>query len=274
MATHRIGRGRNSKSDSPIETATSKDAKLIVEISSIADLLSFIQGKFEPCKETVWYRGHCNASWTLTPSLYRKPYKLAHESSLITRFQQNALPLCGHRPISSWEWLFLMRHHGCPTRLLDWTESPLVALYFACELGGKADRSDGDLWCLRPTKFNETWGMMGSHAGQIPSFGVGTHLDEYSPEKVNSAPGLQRPPAAAIAPREAGRMTVQQSVFTIHHVKVKAIETYEGDHLTRLRIPLAKKDAIRRQLAALGVNRLSIYPELDSVARVANESVQ
>jgi len=168
-----------------------------------------------------------------------------------------------------------MRHHGCPTRLLDWTESPLIALYFACENSDDHDAHDGHLWCLMPTVLNEQWGMTGAHPGDIPAFGVGPYLEDFSPEKVASSPGLKRQPAAAIAPREAGRMMVQQSVFTIHHVKTEPLESYgDKSHLWRLILPAATKPTIRKQLATLGVSRLSIFPDLDSVAHLASEAIQ
>ncbi|MGH9822731.1 MAG: FRG domain-containing protein [Blastocatellia bacterium] len=245
-----------------------------INVDSVGRVLEVLQEQYDPPNDVVWFRGQAVSNWTLTPSLYRNPYGLEHEQTLMTRFSQNALPLLNYRPSSSWEWLFLMRHHGCPTRLLDWTESPLVALYFACENEGDQDQHDGYLWCLLPTVLNEQWGLTGTHPGDIPAFG-GTLLEDYAPEKVAATPGMRKQPAAAIAPREAGRMTAQQSVFTVHHQRTEALETYgDTQHVWRLVVPAASKVRIRRELATLGVSRLSIFPDLDSVAHIAREAIK
>ena len=245
-----------------------------IDVNSIEDVLTTLPNQYTANKDTVWFRGHAQDRWALTPTLYRGKYKLEHEPTLLTRFKQNALPLLQYRPNSSWEWLFLMRHHGCPTRLLDWTESPLVALYFACQDENDNDKFNGHLWCLLPTVLNEHWGLTGAHPGDIPAFGLGPYLEDYTPEKVATTPGLRKQPAAAIAPREAGRMSVQQSVFTIHHVKTEAIDTFgDKSHIWRLNIPSTSKQKIRKQLATLGVSRLSIFSDLDSVGYVSKEAI-
>lgn len=242
-------------------------------VDSVGTLLERLQAQFTSPQDIVWFRGHARSDWKLLPSLYRPPYKLEHEQTLLTRFKQNALPLLEYRAESSWEWLFLMQHHGCPTRLLDWTESPLVALYFACEPGSGHDDHDGHLWCLLPTLLNVQWGLTGAHPGDIPAFGS-LYLDDYSPERITTPAGLQKPPAAAIAPREAGRMTVQQSVFTVHHRRLDPVELIgDSQHVWRLIIPKAAKQTIRKQLSTLAVSRLSIFSDLDSVGHVAKEAV-
>ena len=56
------------------------------------------------------------------------------EKLLLARFQQRSIPFHSRSLADSWEWLFFMQHYGVPTRLLDWSESPLMALFFAVTL--------------------------------------------------------------------------------------------------------------------------------------------
>src|SRR5260370_289457 len=80
--------------------------------------------------EALWFRGHGNASYRLIPSLYRSPecVKENADDELRTEFERRALPMIADRPPrNEWEWYFVMQHYGAPTRLLDWTDSALVA---------------------------------------------------------------------------------------------------------------------------------------------------
>lgn len=100
-------------------------------IRSVSDLLRAVESHRKRAVRTpIWFRGSTNKDYDLVPSLGRLPYKLKNETALINAFKQNAVPFVDQRPQSHWEWLFLARHHGVPTRLLDWTESPLIGLYF------------------------------------------------------------------------------------------------------------------------------------------------
>ena len=91
------------------------------------------------------YRGQSNASWPISSSLERmnkvscnhlgdpERYLRAIERFSIEEFKHQAHSLVGNNSLSNLEWTMLMRHHGVPTRLVDFTEVPLLALFFALE---------------------------------------------------------------------------------------------------------------------------------------------
>ena len=106
----------------------------------------------------LWFRGCTDKAYDLTPSIARHGIDIKSETPLINLFKQNAVQFVRDRPQSEWEWLFLARHHSVPTRLLDWTESPLVGLYFATksqEIDSSNAERDGSLWVLIPTRLNK-----------------------------------------------------------------------------------------------------------------------
>ena len=95
-------------------------------IRSIAEFIEALNDTTRDC--LVWYRGHRRHDWQLLPNLARTPGLVEHEAVAIKRFKQNATAFLSQRPENDWEWIFLMQHYRGLTRLLDWSESPLVAL--------------------------------------------------------------------------------------------------------------------------------------------------
>ena len=136
-------------------------------ITKIAELLEFIKTDQELLAEffgegngewhpDVWYRGVPSAQFSLTPSLHWRQISVNDEPHLLNRFMQNAHEFVEQRPQGEWEWMLLARHHGLPSRLMDWTENALVGLFFACNGYDQIlPNHNGVLWCLSPWHLND-----------------------------------------------------------------------------------------------------------------------
>ena len=123
------------------QMATTRRSSIrIDDIESVADLLEKV-ADFYAGDPTVLFRGQSNADWPLTPKLGRTTFRKRFgvslpdvETKLLAEFERQAVPHLSTRSIqNSWDRLALAQHHGLPTRLLDWSTSPLVALWFAVE---------------------------------------------------------------------------------------------------------------------------------------------
>jgi FRG domain-containing protein len=236
------------------------------EVKDLPELLSAL-ALAGAGKRPLWYRGQSKREWGLLPSLARVAKGIEAEPTVIKRFKQNALPFLERPPTSEWEWLFLMQHHGAPTRLLDWSEYPLAALYFAVT---EHPDQDACLWCLDPVSLNEASFVRPKFKHDIPCLAVDDELDDYLP---SAHSGLaKKPPIAALAMRHFPRIAAQAGVFTITHFDQTPIEEVDGgEYVGRLVIPKDAKGGLAASLALLGIQRLSLFPELESVSRLARE---
>ena len=235
-----------------------------IVITSIADLLDGLEE--QPEAGVSWYRGHTKSSHSLVPSIGRDYQPTDAELTLVKRFKQNAYPFLDSPPEKEWEWLFLMQHHGVPTRLLDWTESPLVALWFSLER--RNDDQDACVWELQPIELNRIASIHPKFHLDIPLFGQDSELDNYLPSVLETT-AAKNTPAAGIAPRQFSRVVAQMGSFTVTHKEHLSLEASAGQCLRQFVIPAPSKEAIRKELELLCVTRLSVFPELQNVAAQA-----
>jgi len=128
-------------------------------IQSVVDFLEKLQ---EYSNISDWgYRGHGNDTWRLESTLLRamKKQKGFHdlesfkkskalwnlEKRILEKFRAYAIPHINSLPQNDLAWLALGQHHGLPTRLIDWTENPLVALFFALN---QSSQTNSVVWAI------------------------------------------------------------------------------------------------------------------------------
>lgn len=239
------------------------------KIRSVGDLITALHNQTDQ-QQLVWFRGQARSNWKLVPSLARSNRGADAEIALIKRFKQNAMPHINHRPQTEWEWLFLMQHYRVPTRLLDWTESPLTALFFAVEYSKKHENTEGAVWCLLPAELNKHANIEYKFGPEIPAFDHDAVLKSYEPTTIASEATSHLFPLAAIATRNSPRIVAQMGTFTITHRRMTPIENVaDKKHVWRLTIPASSKRKIREELQLLRFTELTLFPELE---QVANES--
>jgi hypothetical protein len=202
-------------------------------------------------KGAYLFRGHADLDWELVPAIDRSDFsnlegkleRETHERLAFAEFKRFALPHLRSQPTNDWEFLALARHHGAPTRLLDWTENPLAALFFAVE---PIRHTDGAVWCYTT-----------SH-GTAEALDVQQTPDPLSVKRVM----LFRPPH--VHPR----VWTQSGMFTVHPPKFKSLTDPWGVlPLTRVRITVAARARLRKELRRVGVHRASLFPDLDGVGQ-------
>lgn len=217
-----------------------------------------------PASVEWMYRGQSDISWPLCPKAGRSEYYieansywagLGQTSCDLGRFdtwRQQAVAFYERLPENDFECLALAQHFGLATRLLDWSSNPLVALFFASEGGGE---SDGVVHCYLPQQI------------VVP--------------KGATPAGLSN--VAAYQPRPFDRrILVQGGMFTFHPEPREPLQpvVIDDDHfreltkvdvnLVAVRVRADTKRILQRQLDEVGVNRKTLFPDLEGLSEFVN----
>jgi hypothetical protein len=221
-------------------------------------------------------RGAGDAARPLLTSLDRlggseRPHtKVGLEAHVLRNFIRYSRPYLALPPTNDWEFLVTAQHHGVPTRLLDWTYSPLVAAFFATR--DHCSSHDAAVWRL-------DWQRVHT-AFRLPELALlitdletllGTEGNPLTPwrlfETDDSGPFacMLEPPALD------ARINAQAAVFTLcsdkHHTFDAFLEAHGlGDALTKYRIPAPEVARVRDQLDLVSVDERRLFPDLDGVA--------
>ncbi|MBF0596394.1 FRG domain-containing protein [Faecalibacter rhinopitheci] len=174
---------------------------------------------------------------------------------------------------NDWEMYFLMQHYGISTRLLDWTKSALIALYFCVE---KEPQTDGTIWLLNPYELNRYSDLYEGIQAQTHQYIYTPQTAEKELQNVNNELtkylnlDLDKKSPIAIMPTWFdARMKSQKSCFTIFgsHINGLLANKNCNKFLQKIVIEKYSMTIIKNELAWLGITNESIYPGLDGIGK-------
>ncbi len=234
------------------------------------------------------FRGVASEKFKTIPGLIHKDL-VNKESNLVHTFLTSYKSYSNYSNLDPWEEYSLMQHHGLPTRLLDWSESALVALYFA--LTSHPDSTDNPIvYVLNPYLMNLATindvhlycpSILRNKNVLIDTQGNLQSLDVYLPPNLNAndvGSFVFKQPLAITATNFIKRISSQKGCFTVHGTDQRSIEEQLDGHvdtfsIIEFNIEQQSKVKLLNLLAKLGINHEIIYQDLDSLSkRISEES--
>lgn len=218
------------------------------------------------------YRGLSDAAYPLVTSLVRLggDYR-SMENHLLRNFRKYA-----HRNIverdTHWHWLSLAQHHGLPTRLLDWTISPLVAAHFATANTEAYDR-DGVIWMVNARKAHAM--LPDKLKAELDREGADYLTVEMLSRAVSNLSELDRmAPPCFVAffepPSIDDRITNQFALFSVMPDVTARLDEWLQEQpglWQRLVIPAELKWEVRDKLDQANITERVLFPGLDGLSR-------
>lgn len=240
---------------------------IIQTIETMDELLNFVFGLSQKHGLRLWYRGEEDATKSLIPSIHRSQKRLDVERYITNDFYIKAMQILYNPPEKHnyAAWVSMMQHYGLPTRLLDWSRSPLIASFFATETYKESPDTDACVWVLVPDRLNEMEGFghcvypVDADTTQemlLPAF----KHNHHNPELVDKI-------LACSSTDNNLRMYSQQSNFTVHNSLRKLEDICDEETLYKMIIPRDKKRYFIKSIRALGISEGSIYPDLEHIAK-------
>jgi hypothetical protein len=241
-------------------------------MSDWTEVLKQLDAVTEECRSAEcfepFFRGQSDASWPLIPSLGRRDFDAGFENGVYYDFMTFGAPHLG-AGFTDWDILFAMQHYGLPTRLLDWSNSASVALYFA--LVTWTSSACAAIWVLDPYKLNkQAMSLIGIwHTRDLPHTYT-EYFIEDDPRK-KAFPGK----IAAILPsKNNSRLLAQRGTFTLHAELSEGLEFLFPSCIKKIEIPASAIDEGRKFLRLAGRDRYALFPDLQGLSEWLNESYE
>lgn len=235
--------------------------------------------------EEIFFRGHTQSSHQLLPGLFRnhgsaisKKELWENESDMFYEFRARAKEVHNGN-LTDWDILFYMQHHGVKTRLLDWSESFGVALYFSL-LNFDASWSSPTIWILNPYRLNEIYHS--SHDMYAPenldvTDSKTDQIYSYSDYLLYNRPEDMiwwKQPLAIYPIRRVDRLTTQGGYFTIQGTDVRPIENIippSKKIWKKIELPAAAVHSALLFLEQAGISHYTMFPDLDGLSNYLNK---
>lgn len=229
-------------------------------------------------EKELWFRGQSEFDLGLIPKFWRPEYRRADEAEMRLEFMSVGFPLTNNTDSGNdWYWYFLMQHYGCPTRLLDWTTSPLVALYFALR---NPKEHDAAVWVIDPWRWNRAH-VKDLYGPAIPGWKeTEPYLlkleDAFDSDLKENQTG-KKWPMAIEPPHIDRRIAAQGSKFLMFGKEKDMLDSpainnnheKKGKHaiVDRITIPRKEAESLLSELNTLGVNQRSLFPDLEGLGQ-------
>ncbi|MCM4157269.1 FRG domain-containing protein [Gramella sp. AN32] len=187
------------------------------------------------------FRGQSDSNWLLIPKVGRPPYNKRNDKDIFKQWKRRAYAYLDNKSLSEIELLTIAQHTGLPTRLLDWTYNPLVAVFFACT---ENQDLDGSLYAYKSRSYLSIADLKNPFNRPKGS------VDMLQPNSSHS------------------RLVNQFGYFTIHNGPNTELKRgIANDDLHKIIIPKNLKRDLLFTINQLGVNQMTIFPDLDGLSK-------
>jgi hypothetical protein len=257
--------------------------------------------------DKLWFRGENSDKYELVPNLYRmtnkeltycryvdpKTYYIL-EQNIDTSFYRKSFNYFSNHGIVSnrWNRYFLKQHYGLKTRLLDWSENAMFALFFALTNNYK-ENENARFWILSPFELNNySINKLVEKKGEykiiltLPDFERGQEIKNEDGElsqaglgrkyyTLNCKEGETLYPIAIYPPHLDTRMAAQQSCFTLFGNEPKGLNIKDSQEtiLDYIDIDSNYKQKILQELKLIGISSYSVFPDLDGLGKDIREDL-